>query len=468
MSPGRWAAAAAVLLAYALLCAAVAWRVRRQRRQATAAAAALAAGSAGGAGEAPVLVAHASQTGQAEALAWQTAQALHTAGVPVRLRALGEVGADELRRAGRALIIASTYGEGDPPDAAAAFAQGCMAATPPPSLQGLHVGVLALGDSSYAQFCGFGRALDAWLQSAGAQPLFPRIEVDKGDGQALAAWRRELSHLAGTRDLPDWEGPVFEPWRLVQRRHLNPGSPGAPCFHLELEPASGPLPDWQAGDLVQLRPPSEDGVAVHPREYSIASVPADGRVHLLVRQHRRDDGGLGLASGWLTEGAPLGAELPLRLRAHSGFRIGGNAGRPLLLIGNGTGLAGLRGHLRARAVQAAAGAAVAPVWLLFGERHATHDAHYREELAAWQASGLLQQLDLVFSRQTPEAPYVQHRLHERAALLRHWVQERDAALYVCGSLQGMATGVDAALRELLGQATLQALATQGRYRRDVY
>lgn len=464
MSPERWAATAAVLLAYALLCGVVVWRERRLRRQAALAAAALASGSAG---ETPMLVAHASQTGQAEELAWFTAQALHTAGVAVQLRALGDLTAEDLRSAGRALFITSTYGEGDAPDAAAAFARRCMAAEAAPDLQGVHVGVLALGDTSYAQYCGFGRALDAWLQRCGALPLFERIDVDKGDERALAEWRRRLSHLAGTRDLPDWEGPVFERWRLVQRQHLNPGSAGAPCFHIELEPAAGALPHWEAGDLVQLRPPSDTPEPAHPREYSIASVPEDGRVHLLVRQHRRDDGSLGLASGWLTEAAPLGAEIDLRLRAHAAFRIASNAERPLILIGNGTGLAGLRGHLRARACLAAAGTTVAPVWLLFGERHAAHDAHHGDEIAAWQTSGLLRELDLVFSRQTPAQPYVQHRLRARAEALQRWVAE-GAALYVCGSLQGMATGVDEALREILGEGALQALAEQGRYRRDVY
>ncbi|MFX6226173.1 sulfite reductase flavoprotein subunit alpha, partial [Acinetobacter baumannii] len=52
-------------------------------------------------------------------------------------------------------------------------------------------------------------------------------------------------------------------------------------------------------------------------------------------------------------------------------------------------------------------------------------------------------------------------------VLRQWVQE-GASLYVCGSLQGMAGGVALALQEILGEDALQALAEQGRYRRDVY
>jgi sulfite reductase (NADPH) flavoprotein alpha-component len=48
-----------------------------------------------------------------------------------------------------------------------------------------------------------------------------------------------------------------------------------------------------------------------------------------------------------------------------------------------------------------------------------------------------------------------------------WVDD-GAAIYVCGSLQGMAGGVDAALQDILGDARLQAMQRDGRYRRDVY
>ncbi len=41
-------------------------------------------------------------------------------------------------------------------------------------------------------------------------------------------------------------------------------------------------------------------------------------------------------------------------------------------------------------------------------------------------------------------------------------------IYICGSLQGMAAGVDQALIDMLGEQALQALIEQGRYRRDVY
>jgi sulfite reductase (NADPH) flavoprotein alpha-component len=51
--------------------------------------------------------------------------------------------------------------------------------------------------------------------------------------------------------------------------------------------------------------------------------------------------------------------------------------------------------------------------------------------------------------------------------LRRWVSE-GAAIYACGSLDGMASGVDAVLREVLGAAQVEQLLESGRYRRDVY
>lgn len=466
MSPERLLAAAAVVLAYAALCLGIWWRQRRRREAAARQAAGFRRDGDDAAG--PVLVAYGSQTGQAEALAWQTAQALHSAGVSTQLLGLNEVGAQLLSRARKALLITSTYGEGDPPDGAAGFAQGVMAGAAPLALGGLQFGLLTLGDSSYRHYCGFGRRLDAWLRAAGAEPMFERVEVDRSDGAALARWRAALSALAGAPAQADWSAPAFAPWRLVERRLLNPGSHGGPCFHLELQPAEGPLPRWEAGDLVELQLAADPQ---RPREYSIASVPDDGRLHLMVRQERHADGSLGLGSGLLTAQAAPGDTLPLRLRAHGGFRLGPNAGRRLVLIGNGTGLAGLRAHLRARARQrqAAAGGAALPAgdWLVFGERQSTVDAFYRDEIEAWLHDGTLARADLVWSRDQPARRYVQHRLREAGDTLAAWV-DAGAAVYVCGSLVGMAAEVDAALADLLGEARLQALRAEGRYRRDVY
>lgn len=442
----RQGAAFVVALAWVLMCVAIAVSRRRSRRAPK--------GHAGG-GASPVLVAYASQTGFGEQLAQATVDVFLTAGVPARLLPLAQVTADDLVAAERALFIASTCGEGDAPDNASLFVRRVMATAP--RLESLHYGVLALGDRQYGQFCGFGRALDQWIAGTGASPLFERIDVDNADEAALADWRHRLSHLAGTTDLPDWQAPPWEAWRLVARTHLNAGSAGGPVFHLELAPPADA--DWASGDLVQVRAPADPD---RPREYSIASIPADGRVHLLVRQECHPDGTLGVASGWLTVGAAVGDTVDLRLRPHANFRLGDNADRPLVLVGNGTGLAGLRGHLRSRAAAGGPGC-----WLVFGERQAAFDTLYRDELAAWAGQGVLVRTDLVFSRDGDTREYVQDRLRAQADALREWVA-RGAAVYVCGSLQGMAGGVDDALAEVLGAEGLEALAEQGRYRRDVY
>ncbi len=151
------------------------------------------------------------------------------------------------------------------------------------------------------------------------------------------------------------------------------------------------------------------------------------------------------------------------MREHGNFRLGDNAKRPLVLIGNGSGLAGLRGHLRARAA-----ASAGPNWLVFGERHRARDFYHREEIEAWLAQGVLDRVDLAFSRDGNERVYVQDRLREAGPVLREWVEQRSAAIYVCGSLQGMAPGVDGVLRDILGSATVDELVEAGRYRRDVY
>ena len=444
IDPVRWGGAIALSSGYLAMCFAI-WRARAGARKGA------------GAVDADWLVVHASQTGGAEYLAAQTAATLRTGGLSARALCMSELGLDALSNAGRILFIASTYGEGDAPDTAARFAGVTMGRAA--ELSHLHYAVLALGDSSYTQYCGFGRALDGWLAAHGATPLFERIDVDRGNPAALSQWQHQIGRLAGTSDAPDWEAPGYGDWRIAQRVLINPGSAGAPLYRIALVPADAALPAWEAGDLAQVSAPADPG---HPREFSIASLPPEGRLELLVRLQRRADGSLGAASGWLCTGASEGEAVRLRIRAHGRFRLNGNAGRPLIAIGNGSGLAGLRALLKSR-IDAGEG----NNWLLFGERTAAHDFLCRDELQGWLASSGLARLDLAFSRDGATPHYVQHLVREHAQEFRKWV-ESGAAIYVCGSLQGMAGGVHEALTEVLGPETLDALTAEGRYRRDVY
>ncbi|MGB6143543.1 MAG: sulfite reductase flavoprotein subunit alpha [Rhodanobacter sp.] len=462
--------------------------------------------------DAMLRVVYASQTGFAEQLARQTAQSLQLAGLPTRMIGIGDLALDDLRQAGRVLFVVSTTGDGEPPDMAQRFSRKLM--QQPASLAGLHYGLLALGDSDYEDFCGFGRQLQRWLQASGAQALFDPVEVDSEDDASLRHWQHHLAMLGGAPDLPDWQAPKYQRWQLVERRLLNPGSVGEPCFHLAMKPLEGRA-DWQAGDLAEIGPChaaeavaawlaargldgrvvvpfghrerlplatllarcrlpepgevdglDEEGVAailqqLPHRAYSIASLPRDGTLQLIVRRMRARGGYPGLGSGWLTEHAPIGAEIALRVRSNVNFHAPRDA-RPLVLIGNGTGLAALRALLKQRI-------AVGRTrnWLLFGERHRAHDFLHREDIERWIGEGAIERADFAWSRDQGERIHVQQRLREAGDELRRWVDE-GAAIYVCGSLDGLAPGVDAALCDVLGAGQVAQLREQGRYRRDVY
>ena len=449
--PGRltWAAAAVGLWLLSVL-----W-VIVSRALARRAAARKAAALAPPAGADAVLVAFASQTGLAEELAWMTAKSLSDAGTPARVALLGDLEPAELKAAGRLLVVASTTGEGDPPDSMSWFVRQVMKA--PADLQGLSYGLLALGDHTYADYCGFGRALDGWLRRSGAEPLFDHVEVDNGDTGAIRHWQHQLGLITGQAVQADWTPPAYDRWRLAERRLLNPGSPGGEAHLLAFEPIDH-APSWAAGDIAEIGLPDP---AQGSREYSVASLSSTGRAEFIVRRMTRPDGAPGLASGWLTRDLAPGAEVDMRIRTNRSFH-GPDAATPLILIGNGTGLAGLRAHLKAREGQAHGGA-----WLMFGERTRAHDAFLDDELQAMQASGLLTRLDRVFSRDAGDGRYVQAVVTEQAETLRDWLS-RGATLMVCGSLEGMSKGVHEALEAAVGVEALRDLTETGRYRRDVY
>ncbi|MGE0522569.1 MAG: hypothetical protein AB7O60_05940 [Variibacter sp.] len=273
---------------------------------------------------------------------------------------------------------------------------------------------------------------------------------------------------------------AFGWWTLKERRLLNAGSLGQPIFLLRFTCRADPHANWQAGDVAEILPCAHfssdpdlgadcEGflrrhyplVERRPvRDYSIASIPEDGTLDLVVRQIRKEDRSLGTVSGWLTKLVPCDCDVPLRIRRHANFHQPPD--RPLILIGNGTGIAGLRAHLREcrRRKQR-------NCWLIFGERQAETDALFRDEIDAWLTDGTLARFDAAWSREGGSIRYVQHVVQQHAFAIKSWVHE-GAAIMVCGSLDGMAPGVDLALRAAIGSSELDALATEGRYRRDVY
>ena len=460
----------------------------------------------------PWLIGFASQSGLAEQLAWQSAGQLQAAGFAVRVQPLAALSEQDLLQASNALFVVSTFGDGEAPDSARGFERKVL--NQPLALSSLKYSLLALGDRQYPHFCGFATRVQQWLNERGAQSLFTPVQVDSGDPEALQHWQQQLGQLTGTAPAANWQAPGYNNWTLEQRQLLNPGSSGSGVYLLGLK-APHASDSWQAGDLVEVMPrqspaaiehflqglglsadtrvqldglqetlaqalggrqlPDNRGhlvgmhaqalvdalIPLHMREYSIASIPEDGLLQLIVRQERHADGSLGLGSGWLTEHANVGSAISLRVRRNSGFHLPAEP-CPLILLGNGTGLAGLRSLLKARIAKGQQ-----RNWLFFGERNAAHDFHCREELQGWLASGDLARLDLAFSRDQAQKIYVQDRLRESADEIRRWLAD-GAAIYICGSLQGMAAGVDQALTDLLGEPALQALIEQGRYRRDVY
>ena len=426
----------------------------------------------------PVVVAYASEGGTAAALAGDLAQKLEQGGEAVSLLplnqlshnqlSLNQMSPQQLAVSHRLLIIASTYGDGEAPTNGQHFLRRLQHS----QRQGQHVlqnvryAVLALGDDDYPQFCAFGLQLHKQLQQAGAQPMFDPLCVNRLERQSLEQWQQQLAEQGFTvADTAQGCDSAKEELTLEQRRWLNPGSPGTALYELHLSKPQHS--HWQAGDIARL------WLAGRYRDYSIASLPEENHLRLLVREQHHDNGEPGLGSGWLCQQWQPGSASLFSLRNNPAFHAPSTA-VPLILIGNGTGLAGLRAHLKQRSLQNSQ----APCWLLFGERSPEHDRIWQQELDHWYQSGVLTELDRCYSRascvaELPEqcgrshSGYVQHALNSEKKRLLQWLK-KGAAIYVCGSRDGMASDIDQLLQQWLGKRATERLQQQGRYRKDVY
>jgi sulfite reductase (NADPH) flavoprotein alpha-component len=520
---------------------------------------------------APLTILFGTESGNAEALAAQVRKAATKLGFAPKVVDMADFTPAQAAAVENLVIIASTWGEGDPPQRAVDFYEALLA-DDAPRFEKTRFAVLALGDRAYAQFCEIGRKIDDRLAALGGARITDRIECDLDYETPATGWidstlerlnaevgvkeaGASVIHVdfarpgadAPTRARP-FDAEITETLRLSGSRstsdtwHVSLSLEGSgilyePGDSLGVVPSNDPaladavlkaaglsgdaklrdalidrldittlttkqmadfaretgstaLPaDWAAGrqiiDLLETAPGSlspEQLTALlrplPPRYYSIASSrkAVGEEAHLLVAglryvSHGRDRAGV--ASVDITARHREGDKLKVFLRPNQHFRLPGDEARPVIMVGPGTGLAPFRGFLQEREATGATGRN----WLVFGHRNYTHDFLYQLELQDWLQSGVLNRLDVAFSRDQPEKHYVQDALWNARGDLYAWLKD-GAALYVCGDANAMAKDVHATLLRILAdqgkqdeaaaKAELDGIRRDGRYLRDVY
>ena len=204
---------------------------------------------------------------------------------------------------------------------------------------------------------------------------------------------------------------------------------------------------------------------IAPRLYSISSSPAvhADEVHITVGKHRffaEGEERFGLCSEFLGV-LPVGTELKFYIHKNRAFKLPAPE-KDIILIGPGTGIAALRSFLAQRDATAASG----KNWLFFGEQHFTTDFLYQTEIQQYLQTGVLSKISLAFSRDQQQKIYVQHRIKEHSQELVHWISA-GAFIYISGGKQ-MGADVEATLTEIIGEAYVKKLKTEGRLQKDVY
>ncbi len=213
-----------------------------------------------------------------------------------------------------------------------------------------------------------------------------------------------------------------------------------------------------------------------PRLYSIASSlkAHSEEVHLTVAVVRYDSHGRkrkGVCSSYLAE--RVGETIPCYFHPNKNFKLPAVQNAPIIMVGPGTGIAPFRAFIEERMATGATG----KNWLFFGDRSQKTDYLYGEEWIRYQKDGIINELDLAWSRDQEEKVYVQHKMLERGAELWNWIQE-GALFYVCGDASRMAKDVDQALRTIAQEhgsmseedsaVWIKSLQKEKRYLKDVY
>ncbi|MEM6859018.1 MAG: NADPH cytochrome P450 oxidoreductase family protein [Pseudomonadota bacterium] len=405
---------------------------------------------------ASVIIAHASQTGTAESFAVFTHRHMHPRNEDTALLPLHLLKAKHLVAAKKLLVFASTTGVGEAPDGARSVEQQLLSERL--NLPNLEVFILALGDRTYEHYCAFGQRIGDWAKGTGARTSV--ITVDDHDAADLSKWD-DLMLENGLPALGEAGAEELQEWRIVGCEEIAQGDsspigvsrPG-PLFRVEMRPEEGVVPAFEVGDLLEWH--DADGAR---REFSIASLPKDETVQLIVRRVELPNGEMGRASAALTA-SNQSQLLQAKLRSFSNFHETEGDG-PLLAIASGSGWGGICSHVLAAIEKKR------PVWLIYGERGPDSDKPVFTEMHEWLECGKIASLGIALSRdETSKVPYVQDCVDQNRDTIADFLGP-DGAVVICGAV-AMADAVSEQLDQALSQKWIAAARSSNRYRVAAY
>jgi sulfite reductase (NADPH) flavoprotein alpha-component len=133
------------------------------------------------------LIFYATETGNSRRVAESLAERSREAGLAVELHDLRDYRPKTLSKVENALFVVATHGIGEAPDGSEMFFEYWFS-DKAPRLEQLNYSILALGDSSYADFCEMGKMLDTRLQELGARAVVERVDCDLDFDAHAANW----------------------------------------------------------------------------------------------------------------------------------------------------------------------------------------------------------------------------------------------------------------------------------------
>jgi len=135
----------------------------------------------------PLTIVFASESGNSEKLAADIAKAARKQGFKPTVIDMPELELASLAKAKKLVVIAATWGEGEPPGRATRVYNELMSDAAP-RIEGVEFGVLALGDTAYAEFCAIGKQIDERLAALGGKRAVDRVDCDLDFATPAAQW----------------------------------------------------------------------------------------------------------------------------------------------------------------------------------------------------------------------------------------------------------------------------------------